>query len=60
MSKKLELSILITLKPANDPVHKPPAKKPQCDLFSHYNDPLCFSAGCRENVFAPPDKGEKQ
>lgn len=57
MSDQFELSVLITLKPANDPVHRQPAEKPHCDLFSHCNDPLCFSAGCRENVFAIPDKG---
>jgi hypothetical protein len=63
MSDKNIVPIYVALETASERAQKPktpkPRKdKPHCDLFSHCNDPLCFRAGCRENVFAIPDKGD--
>lgn len=53
MSSSLELSIHITLKPANDPAlpssppHSPPDEQKQCELWVTCTNPQCFESGCK-------------
>lgn len=63
MSDVTVITISIALEEANDPVLEPTpaercANQSRCDLWSECNDPLCFRAGCRNDVFSPR-KGEK-
>ena len=51
------VTISITLEAANDPVFeptppKPSGDEPRCCLFSECNDPLCFRAGCVNDIFS--------
>tara|TARA_R110002111_G_scaffold33884_1_gene67712 strand:- start:275 stop:472 length:198 start_codon:yes stop_codon:yes gene_type:complete len=64
MSDNKIIPIYVALETASERAQKPiPPKqrdnRPHCDNWSHCNDPLCFSAGCRDNVFAIPDKGDQ-
>lgn len=63
MSNNKIIPIYVALETASERAQKPtPPKRdnrPHCDHWSHCNDPLCFSAGCRDNVFAIPDKGDQ-
>lgn len=62
MSDLTTVSVNITIVAAAKPRPKKDsgAKADQlpCDLWSECNDPLCFRAGCRNDVFSPK-KGEK-
>lgn len=52
MSSSLELSVHITLKPANDPAlpsapPQPPSDdQMQCELWVTCTNPQCFTSGC--------------
>ncbi len=52
------VTISITLEAANEPVFEPTPPKPsgdesRCYLWSECHDPLCFRAGCVNDVFSP-------
>jgi len=62
MSDLTTVSVNITIVAASQPRPKNDsganADQLPCDLWSECNDPLCFRAGCRNDVFSPK-KGEK-
>ena len=61
MSDYPVITIHITLEAANDPVFdtapaRSSSNESECNLWSKCNDPLCFSAGCRTDVFRPKEE----